>query len=230
MPPEGVSLLLVSLHKASHNLKNGSERAFVEVRLEPRGSTPPLEITASQLTAEGTALLSSSSMCHAATRSSDGEVGANPAIEHSNQSVVLDEEIAGNQITVRHHIVGTVLSAAGGAADRVLEMWRDALARVGRETELGTDLVIGYTFHIAETEQKAIAEARPFFEENMKMFAPLGFVRGLTRRGMPLTNDSRICWRSRATHVPRAKIISPAMVDQYAGCSRGGQCRERHSL
>jgi hypothetical protein len=71
-------------------------------------------------------------------------------------------------------------AAAGGAAERVMTAWHEALARVGRDTKLGTDLVIGYTFHIAETEAKAIKEATPFFEENMKMFAPLGFVRGLT--------------------------------------------------
>ena len=59
-----------------------------------------------------------------------------------------------------------------------------ALAKAGRDTELGTDLCIGYSTHIAETEEKAISEARPFFEENMKMFAPLGFVRGLSDEQM----------------------------------------------
>ncbi|MGO4586376.1 HIRAN domain-containing protein [Arthrobacter sp. 2RAF6] len=34
VPPEGVGLLLVSLHKAIRTLKNGAERALVEVRLE----------------------------------------------------------------------------------------------------------------------------------------------------------------------------------------------------
>ena len=71
-------------------------------------------------------------------------------------------------------------AAAGGATEQVVHAYRDALARHGRETELGTDLIIGHSFHIAETEQKAIEEARPYFEENMKMFGPLGFVRGLT--------------------------------------------------
>ncbi len=33
VPPDGVGLLLVSLHKAIHTLKNGTERPFVEVRL-----------------------------------------------------------------------------------------------------------------------------------------------------------------------------------------------------
>ena len=33
---------------------------------------------------------------------------------------------------------------------------------------------------MADTPEKAIEEARPFFEEHMKMFGPLGFVRGLS--------------------------------------------------
>ncbi|MDQ0213349.1 HIRAN domain-containing protein [Arthrobacter bambusae] len=33
VPPDGAGLLLVSLHKAIHTLKNGTERPFVEVRL-----------------------------------------------------------------------------------------------------------------------------------------------------------------------------------------------------
>ncbi|MEV8148628.1 HIRAN domain-containing protein [Arthrobacter sp. NPDC080073] len=34
VPPEGVGLLLVSLHKVARTLKNGTERPFVEVRLD----------------------------------------------------------------------------------------------------------------------------------------------------------------------------------------------------
>ena len=82
----------------------------------------------------------------------------------------------------KHGIKGIIGggAAAGGAQDQVITQWRDTLAKYGRETELGTDLCIGYSTHIAETEEKAINEARLFFEENMKMFAPLGFVRGLS--------------------------------------------------
>ncbi|PCI20081.1 MAG: hypothetical protein COB68_03280 [SAR202 cluster bacterium] len=71
-------------------------------------------------------------------------------------------------------------AASGGTTDRVMEQWRDTLAQAGRETELGGDLTIGYTIHLADTEEQAIKEATLYFEENMKMFAPLGFVRGLT--------------------------------------------------
>jgi hypothetical protein len=45
---------------------------------------------------------------------------------------------------------------------------------------LGGDLVIGFSYHIADTEDQAVSEAKRYFEEHMKMFAPLGFVRGLT--------------------------------------------------
>ena len=82
----------------------------------------------------------------------------------------------------KHGIKGIIGggAAAGGAQDQVVRQWRETLAKSGRETELGADLAIGFSMHIAETEEKAIEEARPFFEENMKMFAPLGFVRGLS--------------------------------------------------
>jgi len=88
----------------------------------------------------------------------------------------------GLNFMARHGMKGLIGggAAAGGANEKVVAAWRDALARQGRETELGADLCIGLSFHIADSEEQAIREATPFFEENLKMFAPLGFVRGLT--------------------------------------------------
>jgi alkanesulfonate monooxygenase SsuD/methylene tetrahydromethanopterin reductase-like flavin-dependent oxidoreductase (luciferase family) len=82
----------------------------------------------------------------------------------------------------KHGIKGIIGggAAAGGAAERTVRAWQEALARQGRETELGADLCIGLSFYIADSEEQAIKEATPFFEENLKMFAPLGFVAGLT--------------------------------------------------
>ena len=71
-------------------------------------------------------------------------------------------------------------AAPGGAQDKVVRAYQQALADHGKEAELGKDLLFGFSFHIAETEKQAIDEARGYFEENMKMFGPLGFVRGLT--------------------------------------------------
>lgn len=107
----------------------------------------------------------------------------------------------GLDFMAKHGIKGIIGggAAAGGATDRVMVAWREALARVGRDTALGTDLAIGYTFHIAETEAKAIKEARPFFEENMKMFAPLGFVRGLSEAQIAAIAEPK---KARATGLP----------------------------
>jgi alkanesulfonate monooxygenase SsuD/methylene tetrahydromethanopterin reductase-like flavin-dependent oxidoreductase (luciferase family) len=101
----------------------------------------------------------------------------------------------------KHHIKGIIGggAAAGGAAEPVIRRWQETLAKHGRETELGTDLAIGYTFHIAETEEKAIREVRTFFEENMKMFAPLGFVGGLSEDQISAIADPR---RARSAGLP----------------------------
>ncbi len=90
-------------------------------------------------------------------------------------------------------------AAAGGATDRVIEAWRDTIAKTGRDTELGTDLCIGFTIHLADSEAKAIEEARPIFEENMKMFGPLGFVRGLTPEQIDALGDPS---RARSAGLP----------------------------
>jgi alkanesulfonate monooxygenase SsuD/methylene tetrahydromethanopterin reductase-like flavin-dependent oxidoreductase (luciferase family) len=101
----------------------------------------------------------------------------------------------------KHGIKGIIGggAAAGGATEHVMHAYRDALARHGRETALGTDLIIGYSIHMAETEHKAIEEARPYFEENMKMFGPLGFVRGLTETQLSALVDPK---RARSAGLP----------------------------
>ena len=107
----------------------------------------------------------------------------------------------GLDFMAKHGIKGVIGggAAAGGATAKVMEAWQDALRRVGRETEQGADLIVGFTYHIAETEQKAIEEARPYFEENMKMFAPLGFVRGLSDDQIEAIADPK---RARSANLP----------------------------
>jgi alkanesulfonate monooxygenase SsuD/methylene tetrahydromethanopterin reductase-like flavin-dependent oxidoreductase (luciferase family) len=101
----------------------------------------------------------------------------------------------------RHHIKGIIGggAASGGASDRTVRAFREALARAGRETELGGDLCIGFSFHIADSVEQGIKEATPFFEENMKMFAPLGFVPGLTADQIEATGDPA---RARQANLP----------------------------
>jgi alkanesulfonate monooxygenase SsuD/methylene tetrahydromethanopterin reductase-like flavin-dependent oxidoreductase (luciferase family) len=82
----------------------------------------------------------------------------------------------------KHGIKGVIGggSADGGALPRVIHAYRDALARTGRETALGTDLSIGFHFYMAKTQEQGMREAAGYFEENLKMFGPLRLVRALT--------------------------------------------------
>ena len=91
-------------------------------------------------------------------------------------------------------------AAPGGASRRVVELWRDSLVKSGRNAELGEDLIIGEKFHMADSREKAIEEARPYFEENTKMFGPLGFVGGLTEEQKKgLENPTQELWASLPT-------------------------------
>jgi len=82
----------------------------------------------------------------------------------------------------KHGIKGIVGggAATGGASDSVVKQWQETLAKHGRQTELGGDLIVGVSTFIDDTEEKAIKGVTKYFEENMKMFGPLGFVRGLS--------------------------------------------------
>ena len=92
---------------------------------------------------------------------------------------------------VKHGIKGIVGggAASGGAGDEVVTRWRDTLAAAGRETELGADLIVGISIHLADTEEKAKEEIRSVYEENMKMFGALGFVRSLTPEQITAMED-----------------------------------------
>jgi alkanesulfonate monooxygenase SsuD/methylene tetrahydromethanopterin reductase-like flavin-dependent oxidoreductase (luciferase family) len=95
---------------------------------------------------------------------------------------IVSASARGLDFMARHGIKGVIGggAAGGGAASKTVLAWQEAQARQGRQTELGANLVVGIMFHIAETEEQAIREARPYFQEWMKMFAPLGFVPGLS--------------------------------------------------
>jgi alkanesulfonate monooxygenase SsuD/methylene tetrahydromethanopterin reductase-like flavin-dependent oxidoreductase (luciferase family) len=60
--------------------------------------------------------------------------------------------------------------------DRVA-MYQQAAANYGRKLKKGENIAFGYRFFIAETQEKAIEQARPYFEEAMKFAAPLGLMR-----------------------------------------------------
>lgn len=60
------------------------------------------------------------------------------------------------------------------------QAYRDALARTGRDTALGTGRSTGCHFYMAKIQEQGIQEAVGYFEENLKSFGPLRLVRSLT--------------------------------------------------
>jgi len=67
------------------------------------------------------------------------------------------------------------------ALQEKLTMLQSARAKYGKETNLGEDMALGFRMFIAESKEKAIKLARPYFEEAMKFAGPLGV--------MPLTPE-----------------------------------------
>jgi alkanesulfonate monooxygenase SsuD/methylene tetrahydromethanopterin reductase-like flavin-dependent oxidoreductase (luciferase family) len=88
----------------------------------------------------------------------------------------------GLDFMARHGINGLIGGgvAEGGAMRGVIEAYRDAFRRAGRERRLGEGLCIGFHFQLAETPEAAIKAAAGYFEENLKMFGPLRLVRSLS--------------------------------------------------
>ena len=82
-------------------------------------------------------------------------------------------------------------AAAGGAADQTVRLWRETLARHGRETELGTDLIIGYQVQLANTEEEGISTLEKCLQESMKMFGPLEFFPSLSDEQLDALADPR---------------------------------------
>ena len=58
-----------------------------------------------------------------------------------------------------------------------IKMFQEASLAHGKELQLGEDEALGYRFFIADTQEKAMELAQPYFEEAMKFAAPLGLMR-----------------------------------------------------
>ena len=81
--------------------------------------------------------------------------------------------------------------AEGGAMDDVIQGYRDALVRAGRDVELGEDLQVGFQFRLAATQEEGIKDAAKYYEENLKMFGPLRLTRGLSEQQILDISDRR---------------------------------------
>lgn len=80
-------------------------------------------------------------------------------------------------------------TAPGGSAEDTALRWQETLKRSGRDVAIGDDLAIVVQIHIADSEEKAILEAEPFFQEQLKALAPLGRFPTLTEDQIQATYD-----------------------------------------
>src|SRR6266581_3000288 len=94
----------------------------------------------------------------------------------------------------KHGISGVIGggSAEGGAVERHMLGFQAAYARRGIKLELGERLALGYQFHISSSRERAMREAAPHYEENMKMFGELRLVRALTDEQIAAMRDPRL--------------------------------------
>ncbi len=90
----------------------------------------------------------------------------------------------GLDFMVRHGIKGAVGGGAATMAEGPIQGYRDAAARAGLDLALGENVTIGIFFYLADTKEQAVREMTPLYEEHVKIFAPLGFVPGISPEGV----------------------------------------------
>src|ERR1700687_5841196 len=86
----------------------------------------------------------------------------------------------GIEFMVRHGIKGLVGAGAAIMAEGPIQAYQRVANDMGHDLKLGENLTIGVAFYLAKTKEQALRELKPLYEEHVKMFAPLGFVPGLT--------------------------------------------------
>jgi len=86
----------------------------------------------------------------------------------------------GIEFMVRHGIKGLVGGGAAIMAEGPIQAYQRVANEMGHDLKLGENLTIGVAFYLAKTKEQAVRELKPLYEEHVKMFAPLGFVPGLT--------------------------------------------------
>jgi len=93
---------------------------------------------------------------------------------------IVSASARGLDFMIKHRIKGIIGGGAATMAEGPIQGYRNAAERAGISLKLGEDLCLGIFFHLADTRDRAIREMTPWYEEHVKMFAPLGFVPGLT--------------------------------------------------
>ena len=97
----------------------------------------------------------------------------------------------GMDFMAKHGIKGMIGGGAvvGGKGETLADRWQETLARAGRDTQRGEDLLLTYTLQMADTQEEAVQLAQPYYEEHLKMFAPLNMVAGLSEEQIRAVSD-----------------------------------------
>jgi alkanesulfonate monooxygenase SsuD/methylene tetrahydromethanopterin reductase-like flavin-dependent oxidoreductase (luciferase family) len=93
---------------------------------------------------------------------------------------VVSASTRGLDFMVKHNIKGAVGGGAATLERGPIAAFQEAGHRAGKDWKLGENLMIGITIHLADSRQQALREIVPLYEEHAKMFAPLGFMPGMT--------------------------------------------------
>jgi alkanesulfonate monooxygenase SsuD/methylene tetrahydromethanopterin reductase-like flavin-dependent oxidoreductase (luciferase family) len=83
----------------------------------------------------------------------------------------------GLEFMARHGIKGVISATAEQFVEQWFRDYQEAARRHGRNLALGEDLILGFRMAIAETQERAMDLARPYFEEHAKFMGPLGMLR-----------------------------------------------------
>jgi alkanesulfonate monooxygenase SsuD/methylene tetrahydromethanopterin reductase-like flavin-dependent oxidoreductase (luciferase family) len=83
----------------------------------------------------------------------------------------------GLEFMARHGIKGVISATAEQFVDQWMRDYQATAARHGRTLALGEHLILGFRMSIADTQERAMEIARPYFEEHAKFMAPLGMLR-----------------------------------------------------
>ncbi|HLF78676.1 MAG TPA: LLM class flavin-dependent oxidoreductase [Dehalococcoidia bacterium] len=119
-----------------------------------------------------------------------GEITLVPRPKHPVEcwQPIVSASERGLEFMVRNGIKGFIGggAATGGAKRAQVEDWQRRCSNHGVETRLGGNLILGFSFYIADNEAKAMKEATPLLQEYQKMFGPLGFVGPMTDEQLAL--------------------------------------------
>ena len=81
------------------------------------------------------------------------------------------------EFTARKGFNGVVALTGDQLVDDIFHKFRDACVENGRGGLLGENLALGLGFYIAETQEKAVSNLRPFHDETYKWYTPFGIDR-----------------------------------------------------